>query len=296
VSSRLPLPLILAILLLSTAAPLIRAAAPIPPLAIAALRVTLAAVALALIAGRELATLRRLGPSERWLVVAAGALLGVHFGVWITSLSFTSTAASVALVATNPMFAALLGWMVGDAVSRREWSGIAVAAAGCALLAGGDWQAGGDALVGDGLAVLGAATAAGYLVVGRRLRAALPIFPYLAAVNGVAGVGLMAAAVVTGAMTFELGGGVTAWSYAAIAASALLASVGGHTLLNVAVRRAPAHLVALAILGEPVGASLLSWAVFGEVPPWTAAVGGGVVLVGIGVGFTGERRERKTKR
>ncbi|HUQ07553.1 MAG TPA: DMT family transporter, partial [Kofleriaceae bacterium] len=277
--------------LLSTAAPLIRAAAPVPPLAIAALRVCLAALALGIIGRRELATLGTLGRRERWLVVAAGTLLGVHFGVWITSLSFTSTAASVALVATNPMFAALLGWMVGDAVSRREWAGIAVAAGGCALLAGGDWQAGGDALVGDGLAVLGAATAAGYLVVGRRLRAALPIFPYLAAVNGVAGLGLLIAALVAGVMTFELGGDITPWSYAAIAASALFASVGGHTLLNIAVRRAPAHLVALAILGEPVGASLISWAAFGEVPPWTAAVGGVVILGGIGVGFTGKAKE-----
>lgn len=283
------LPLVLAILLLSTAAPLIRAAAPVPPLAIAALRVCLAAAALAVIGGRELGSLGRLGRTERWLVLAAGVLLGVHFGVWITSLSFTSTAASVALVATNPMFAALFGWMVGDAVSQREWAGIGVAAGGCALLAGGDWQAGGDALVGDGLAVLGAATAAAYLVVGRRLRASLPLFPYLAAVNGVAGLGLLVAAIAAGVMTFPLGGDITVWSYVAIAASALFASVGGHTLLNVAVRRTPTHLVGLAILGEPVGASLLSWAVFGEVPPWTAAAGGAVILIGIGVGFSQKR-------
>lgn len=279
------LPLVAAILLLSSAAPLIRAAAPVPPLAIAAIRVSLAAVALAAIGARDLRALGRLGRRERGLVVAAGVLLGVHFGVWITSLSFTSTAASVALVATNPMFAALLGWAVGDAVTGREWAGIGVAAAGCALLAGGDWQAGGDALVGDGLAVLGAATAAAYLVVGRRLREALPLFPYLAVVNGVAGAGLMIAALVRG-VAFT---GFSPWCYVAIAASALLASVGGHTLLNVAVRKTPTHLVALAILGEPVGASLISWGVFGEVPPWTAGVGGAVILFGIGVGFSAKR-------
>ncbi len=278
--------LLIAIVLLSMAAPLIRAAAPVPALAIAALRVCLAAVALAAIAGRDLGALARLGRRERLLVVAAGLLLGVHFGVWITSLSFTSTAASVALVATNPMFAALLGWMIGDAVTGRQWGGIGVAALGCAVLAGGDWQAGGDALIGDGLAVLGAATAAAYLVVGRRLRAALPLFPYLAAINGVAGLALLAVALALGT---PLTTGPS-WSYAAIAASALIASVGGHTLLNVAVRKTPTHLVALAILGEPIGASLISWAAFGEVPPWTAAAGGAVILIGIGVGFGGRRR------
>jgi drug/metabolite transporter (DMT)-like permease len=292
VPPRLPpvLAIVSAIALLSTAAPLIRAAAPVPPLAIAALRVCLAAVALGAIGGRELGSLARLERNERWLVVVAGVLLGVHFGVWITSLSFTSTAASVALVATNPMFAALFGWMVGDAVSRREWAGIAVSGAGCALLAGGDWQAGGDALIGDGLAVLGAATAAGYLVVGRRLRASLPVFPYRAAVNGVAGLGLMIAAFAAGVMTFELGGDITVWSYVAIAASALLASVGGHTMLNIAVRKVPTHLVALAILGEPIGASLISWDVFCEVAPWTAAAGGAWGVVGSGMGFTGRAK------
>jgi drug/metabolite transporter (DMT)-like permease len=233
--------------------------------------------------------LRSLGRRERWLVVAAGGFLGVHFGVWITSLSFTSTAASLALVATNPMFAALLGLTVGDRVTAREWTGIAVAAAGCALLAGGDWRAGGDALVGDGLAVLGAATAAAYLVVGRRLREALPLFPYLAVVNGVAGGGLLVAALVAGVGFGGWGDGVSPWCYAAIAGSALFASVGGHTMLNLAVRRTPTHLVALAVLGEPVGASLISWAAFGEVPPWTAGVGGVVILCGIGVGFSAKR-------
>lgn len=284
--------LVLAIVLLSTAAPLIRAAAPVPPLAIAALRVGLAALVLATIAGKELATVAGLGRRERGLVVASGLLLGVHFGVWIASLSFTSTAASVALVATNPIFAALLGWSIGDTVSGRAWVGIALAAVGCAVLAGGDWQAGGDALLGDGLAVLGAATAAAYLIVGRRLRAALPLFPYLAAVNGVAALGLAAAAV---ALAPPLPPpGEHAWAYAAIAASALVASVGGHTLLNVAVRRTPTHLVALAILGEPVGASLLAWAAFAEVPPWTAAAGGAIILAGIAVGFSPGRGTRST--
>ncbi len=274
----------LAILALSGAAPLIKAADPVAPMAIAALRICLAAVALALIGAPRLAALATLSGRGRLLVVAAGLLLGVHFGVWITSLSLTSTAASVSLVATNPVFAALFGLFLGDRVARREWIGIAIAVLGCAVLAGGDWQAGGDALLGDGLAVVGAAAAAGYLVVGRSLRTALPLFPYLAAVNGVAGVGLLATVLVLG---IPLGGAPNG-AYAAIAASALIASVGGHTLLNAAVRHTPAHLVALAILGEPLGASLLSWAFLGERPPWYAALGGAIIVVGIAIGFVGK--------
>jgi drug/metabolite transporter (DMT)-like permease len=171
--------LVLAILCVSTGAPFARWAAPAPPLAIAALRVGLASILLFAAGWRELSGLAKLRGRERLLVLASGLMLALHFGSWIASLSFTSTAASVALVATNPMFAALFGTLLGDRVTSREITGIAISAAGCAVLAGGDWQAGGDALIGDGLALVGAASAAAYLVLGRRLREHVPLLPYL---------------------------------------------------------------------------------------------------------------------
>ena len=273
--------LLLAIVAISTGAPFARWAAPASPLAIAALRVGVAALILLALGWRELGSLRRISPRDRPLVVLSGLLLGVHFGSWIASLQFTSTAASVALVCTNPIFAALFGTLLGDRVRGREIGGIAIAAAGCAVLAGGDWSAGGDALIGDGLALVGAASAAAYLVVGRRLRSALPLLPYLGAVNAIAAVVLVAAALVIGT---DLSA-IPAQSILACVGAALVASVIGHSLLNAAVRTTPTHLVALAVLGEPIGSSLITWAAFGEQPPIHAAIGGAIVLVGIAIGF-----------
>ncbi|MEO7731340.1 MAG: DMT family transporter [Kofleriaceae bacterium] len=278
---RIPLALLLAIVATSTGAPFARWAAPTPPIAIAALRVTMAA-ALLLIAGwRELGSLGRIARRDRPMVVLSGVLLAVHFGSWIASLSFTSTAASVALVCTNPIFAALFGRLLGDRVTAREIVGIAIAACGCAVLAGGDWQAGGTALIGDGLALIGAASAAAYLVVGRRLRTALPLLPYLGAVNAIAALCLIVAALALGAPLTAL----PAHAYVASAGAAVLASFVGHSLLNAAVRTTPTHLVALAVLGEPIGSSLITWAAFGEQPPIHAAIGGAIVLGGIAIGF-----------
>jgi drug/metabolite transporter (DMT)-like permease len=277
--------LVLAILCVSTGAPVARWAAPAPPLAIAALRVGFASLLLLAAGWRDLGKLAALPGRDRALVGLSGVLLGVHFGSWIASLSFTSTAASVALVATNPMFAALFGTLLGDRVSRREIAGIAIAAAGCAVLAGGDWRAGGDALIGDGLALVGAASAAAYLVVGRRLRASVPLFPYLGLVNAIAAAGLVAAAVVTGADLIAL----PAHTYLACAGAAIVASFVGHSLLNAAVRLTPTHLVALAILGEPIASSLITWVAFGEQPPLTAVIGGAIVIAGIAVGFVRRR-------
>jgi len=272
----------LAIVCVSTGAPFARWAAPAPPLAIAALRVGLASLLLFGAGWRELRGLRALVPRDRALVALSGLLLAIHFGSWIASLSFTSTAASVALVATNPMFAALFGsLLLGDRVTRRELAGIAIAAAGCAVLAGGDWRAGGDGLVGDALALVGAASAAAYLVVGRRLRASVPLLPYLGTVNALAAVALAGVALATGANLAAL----PSHSYLACACAALVASFVGHSLLNAAVRTTPTHLVALAVLGEPIGSSLITWVAFGEQPPVHAVFGGAVVLVGIAIGF-----------
>jgi drug/metabolite transporter (DMT)-like permease len=278
---RIPLALVLAILAVSTGAPLARWAQPAPAIAIAALRVAIAALLLLAAGWRELGSLRRIAPRDRPLVALAGALLAVHFGAWIASLSFTSTAASVALVCTSPIFAALFGRLLGDRVAPRELAGIAIAGGGCAVLAGGDWRAGGDALIGDALALIGAASAAAYLVVGRRLRAAVPLVPYLGAVNAIAAIGLGGAALALGAPL----AGLAPHTYVACAGAALTASFVGHSLLNAAVRTTPTHLVALAVLGEPIGSSLLTWLAFGEQPPIHAVLGGAVVLAGIAIGF-----------
>src|SRR5436190_20231628 len=151
---RVPLALVLAVCAISPGAPFARWAQPAPALAIAALRVAIAAGLLFAAGWREIGGLVRIAPRDRPLVVLSGILLAVHFGAWIASLSFTSTAASVALVCTNPIFAALFGRIfLGDHVASRELVGIAIAGGGCAVLAGGDWSAGGDALAGDGLAL-----------------------------------------------------------------------------------------------------------------------------------------------
>lgn len=276
--------LAIGILAVSTSAPIVHFAEPAPPLLVASIRVTLASIVLLAVSARDLRALARLSRRERAFVAISGVLLASHYAVWIASLYYTSTAASVALVATQPVFAGLLAWVfLGEGIARREAIGIGVAGIGCVVLAGGDLMAAsGDALFGDGLALAGAVTAAGYFIVGRRLRDVVPLGAYLAAVNAIAAVLLVSAAALAGTPL----GGFGAEEYTAMAAAAVIPSLIGHSLLNWTVRRVPVHLVGLAILGEPVGASVLTWLFFREVPPANAVLGGVVILAGIAVGFT----------
>ncbi|MGH8975243.1 MAG: EamA family transporter, partial [Acidimicrobiia bacterium] len=127
-----------AVAAVSTAAPLIRGA-DAPSLAVAFWRNALAvAVLLPLTALRRRAEVAALRPDQRRGALLAGVFLAAHFATWVPSLSFTTVASSVALVATQPVWAALMARARGEWVPARAWVGIAVAVAGAVALSGVD--------------------------------------------------------------------------------------------------------------------------------------------------------------
>ena len=171
---------------MSTSAPLIREA-DAPTLAIAFWRNAFAVLALWPVVGlrhrKELADLGRL---ERRRCIVAGLWLGAHFATWIPSLSYTSVASSVALVATQPVWAALVARWRGERVPRQAWTGIGIALAGVVLLAGVDLSLSARALFGDALALAGGILAAAYVTVGADARRTVSTTVYTAICYSVA--------------------------------------------------------------------------------------------------------------
>ncbi len=79
-----------------------------------------------------------LQPGARRYAAAAGLCLALHFALWITSLSYTSIAASTALVTTNPVWVALLSrFWFGEKLSKMSIAGITIALAGGMAIAVG---------------------------------------------------------------------------------------------------------------------------------------------------------------
>lgn len=271
-ATRAGLVLTLGVVSLSWAAVLIRLTVS-PAVTVAAWRMTLAAALLVPLWGVRRARLSRRGLG---LALVAGGFLALHFALWTESLRLTTVASSVALVTTNPLFVGLLSSLfLGERPSRALWQGIGLSVAGGLLIGWGDFALGGTALLGDVLALLGAVASSAYLLVGRRARDEGSLVPYATVVYGIAAALLLAGA---------SGGGdplplPTEWLW--IALLALGPQLLGHTSVNWALRRFPASAVAVAILGEPVGATLWAYLVFGEVPGIPQGIGIVLVLLGI---------------
>lgn len=223
------------------------------------------------------------------LMVLSGLFLAVHFWTWIASLRFTSVASSVLLVNLRPIFvwAIAAAWLHEQPSPRERW-GIALAVLGATLIGAGDARISLGAAGGDALALAGALTAAGYSVIGRRVRQTIGVWSYVTTVYAVAALALGAIALLGHSPL--IGFASRDWTvFAALAAGPMLI---GHTGMNYALKYFRATTVNVAGLGEPVGATLIAWLVpaIHEVPPVTALAGGVMVLGGIGLSLA-ERRD-----
>jgi drug/metabolite transporter (DMT)-like permease len=250
-----------------------------PSISIAAYRVGLAAFILTPIAlSTRRQQLQALSRSDLRYALLGGVCLALHFIFWISSLEFTSVASSVVLVTTNPIFVALGSYfLLKEPVTMSLIVGIAISLVGGVLIGYGDFLAGPNVLLGDGLALLGAVMASAYLLVGRRLRAHTDLLTYIFLVYGAAAIVLLATALV---LKQPLAG-FPQETYLWLMLLALGPQLIGHTSFNWALKHLSASTVAVIILGEPVGSTVLAYLLLGEPVTALKAVGGALILLGI---------------
>ena len=225
----------------------------------------------------------RVRPSRReagWLAVSGG-FLALHFALWNASLALTTVASSTVLVSCSPLFVGLAaGPLLGEPPPRRAWLGIGLSIAGASLIAVGDAGAvglGPRALLGDAMAFAGAAAVAAYLLIGRSARRRLPATTYAASVYGVAAAALLPACLLGGARLT----GYPAGSWLAVGGVVAGPQLLGHTVFNTLLASLTADLIAVVILTEPVGATILAWLLFGELPTLWFWPGAALVLAGV---------------
>lgn len=247
---------------------------PAPSIVIAALRMATATLVLTPFFWSRLPARRvELAGVPWWPLALSGVLLAAHFALWIESLNRTSVASSVVLVAMNPIFVAALSPLIlREKVSWRIVLAVALGVIGAVVIAGPQLRSGG-ATVGNLLALGGAACAGGYLMAGRRVRQRLSLVSYVYIIYGVAAV-LLVAMALAGGFRFT---GYKPQAYLFILLMALGPQLIGHTSFNWALKYVSAPTVAMAVLGEPVGTTLLAWLIL-KTPPTSFEIAGGVII------------------
>lgn len=271
----------------STAAILIREAEA-PSLVIAAYRVVLASIPMLAFTAYRRERLLPAGRERAALTLFAGVCLALHFAVWIESVKQTSIVTSVVLVTTAPLFVALAsGPLLGERPGKAIWYGLALTALGTLVMVAEDVGEGSDTVRGDIYALLGAVFAAAFMLAGRKLLATEGRWlPYSAATYAIAAVVLVAMVLVSG----ETISGFSDETYVYLVLLALVPQVIGHSAINRSLGYLPAFAVALAVQGEPVGATVLAATLLGEVPTAFELLGGALVLGGVYVGLRPSRR------
>lgn len=265
----------------------------VPSLMIATYRLVISSVILLIIAKSR--NVRFSLFSKRQLITGmlGGMFLALHFWFWISSLKFTSVASSVVLVATNPIFVGMFSYLFFKETQPIELIiGIILSFSGSIILAAGDSGLRGlsvqnpSFLLGDTLALLGAILASGYLMVGSRMRQEMDVLSYVSIVYSFSALFLAITSISSG-ISFT---GYRSSSYVFMTLLAIVPQLIGHTSINWALKHLKTSMIAITILGEPIGASTLAYFIFHETI--SSFQGVGITLIFLAI-IIASRRARK---
>ncbi|MCH4889195.1 DMT family transporter [Acidaminobacter sp. JC074] len=232
------------------------------------------------ILAKNLQELKALTKKHVFQIMISGIFLGLHFSAWILSLKFTTVASATVLVNTSPVMLLLITYFIfKEKSSRTEVIAILFAFLGSIILTLGDFSGGSNAVLGDLYAVAGAAFICVYLIIGNKVRqdVSMPSYTYLT----------YAFAMVTIFVTNLFVGQdmiVTApREYLLFLGMAIFPTLLGHSLFNWSLKYVNATFVSMAILTEPIIASIFAIFLFTEIPTATQIIGSIIILSALAV-------------
>ncbi|MFJ8245914.1 DMT family transporter [Peribacillus asahii] len=225
-----------------------------------------------------------------FLTMAAGIFLAFHFILWFESLNYTTVASSTVLVTLQPIFAfAGAFFFFKERFSVKVLISGAIAIIGSVIISWGDFRISGWALFGDLLALIACALATSYLLVGQDVRKRISSTTYTFIVYSFSTIVLFMYVIV--AQQPLRGYPVADWMYFILLA--IFPTLLGHSLFNWTIKWLSTTTISMAILLEPVGATILAYFLFGEKVIWTQLLGGAVICYGLTMFLYEERKQYK---
>ena len=217
----------------------------------------------------------------------AGVFLAFHFILWFESLNYTSVASSTVLVTLQPLFAFAGTYLIfKERFTLGALVGGGVAIVGSVIIGWGDFRVSGQALYGDMLALIACALITGYLLFGQIIRKRMSLVTYTFIVYFNCTVVLFFYVLIKKEAFYPYP--TKEWVYFFLLA--VMSNLLGHTLFNWSIKYISTSAVSMAILLEPIGASILAWWVLKEHLMTAQIVGGAIVLMGLLLFVTDPRK------
>lgn len=211
----------------------------------------------------------------KWSVLA-GVLLALHFSGFFLSMRMTSVAAGTAIVALQPIFAALFVKFSGGHIPSRAWLGMAVSFAGVLLISGVDLHISLRSFLGDLASFISAALAALYMMAGSRAQETIETTTYTTVCYFVCAITVLPISLFSGMQIVHFS--AREWW---IAVGLILgAQILGHTMFNSALKRVSPAIVSLIIFFEVPTSAILAFWWLGQKPAFGVFPGIAMILFG----------------
>jgi len=211
----------------------------------------------------------------KWAVIA-GVVLALHFVGFFLAMRMTTVAAGTALVALQPIFAALFVKLSGGHIPSKAWLGMIVSFAGVLLVVGVDLQISFKSFLGDVAALISAALAAAYMIAGSKAQRTLETTTYTTICYFICSMTALPMALIAGNEIFSF----SAKEWWILLGLILGAQLLGHSMFNSALKRVSPAVVSLIVFFEvPVSAVLAVWWL-DQKPPVGIIPGIALILIG----------------
>jgi drug/metabolite transporter (DMT)-like permease len=234
--------------------------------------------------------IKGIGGKTLGLSILSGCFLALHFATWISSLKYTSIASSTVLVNTHTIFIVIGSYFIlKEKTSMRKILYMAITVLGSILISLGDSSLGSNVVYGDILAILGAVFVSGYIIIGRIVRQSLSAAAYTFVVYSSCTLTLLVMNLATKTPLYPYA--LKEWLL--FLALALFCTILGHSLFNWALEYIKPTFLSVAVLGEPVFASLWAIMVFREIPKIWQVTGGMIIIGGIYLSMKLENKEHE---
>lgn len=216
------------------------------------------------------------------IVILAGLFLGLHFLFWMESLVYTSVASSMVILSLQPLFVMIGSYFLfKEQANRLTVFCLIIALFGSIVIAWGDIGISKEALIGDGLSLIGTLFVSAYLLAGQKVSRKLDANVYSIFVFFIGGIIMLIYNLLNNYSLIDYNS--SEWTYFLLLA--IIPTIFGQCIFNLLLKSIGATTVSVGIIGEPVLAIILAYLLLGETISLFQFLGGMMTLFGMGMYF-----------